>query len=56
VRATRLFDGPLTGRYRIAPDYPPRRSTKISRADVAAFIRAALADGGYLGAAPALAY
>ena len=56
VRATRLFDGPLTGQYRIAPDYPARGGRKISRAYVAAFIAAALTDGGYAGAAPALAY
>jgi uncharacterized protein YbjT (DUF2867 family) len=56
VRAARLTGGRAAGQYRIAPDYPARGGTKISRADVAAFIRTALTDGSYAAAAPALAY
>jgi len=56
VRATRLVNGPRTGRYRVGPDYPPRGGWKISRADVAHFIAAALTDGGWVRSAPALAY
>jgi putative NADH-flavin reductase len=56
VRATRLVNGPGTGRYRVSPDYPPRGGGKISRADVAHFIAAALTGNGWLRSAPALAY
>ena len=56
VRASRLTNGPGTGRYRVSPDYPPSGGWKISRADVAHFIAAVLADDGWLRAAPALAY
>ncbi len=56
VRATRLVNGPLTGRYRVAPDYKPRGGGKISRADVAHFMAAALTEDGWLRSAPALAY
>ena len=56
VRATRLTDGPATGRYRVAPDYPPRGGWKISRADVARFIAGVVTEGGWVRSAPALAY
>jgi putative NADH-flavin reductase len=56
VRASRLVNGPLTGRYRVAPDYPPAGGRKIARADVAHFIAATLTGDGWLTSAPALAY
>ena len=56
VRASRLTNGPGTGRYRVSPDYPPSGGRKISRADVAQFVAAVLADDGWMRAAPALAY
>jgi putative NADH-flavin reductase len=56
VRASRLTNRPGTGRYRVSPDYPPPGGWKISRADVAHFIAAVLADDGWVRAAPALAY
>jgi putative NADH-flavin reductase len=56
VRATRLVNTPLTGRYRVAPDYPPSGGGKVSRADVAHFMAAALTEDGWPRSAPALAY
>ncbi len=56
VRPTRLVNSGVTGKYRVAPDYPPRGGRKISRADVAHFIGAALEQNSWLEAAPALAY
>jgi len=56
VRATRLVNGPRTGQYRVSPYYPPRGGGKISRADVAHFIAAALTGDGWPRSAPALAY
>lgn len=56
VRATRLTNGPGTGRYRAGPDYPPRGGRKISRADVAGFIAQVVTEGSWVRAAPALAY
>jgi len=56
VRATRLVNGPLTGRYRVSPDYPQRGGRKISRADVAHFMAASLTEVSWLDSAPALAY
>jgi putative NADH-flavin reductase len=56
VRPTRLVNTGVTGKYRAAPDYPPPGGRKISRADVAHFIGAALAENSWLQAAPALAY
>jgi uncharacterized protein YbjT (DUF2867 family) len=56
VRATRLVNGPGTGRYRVSPDYSPPGGGKISRADVAHFIAAVLTEDGWPRAAPALAY
>jgi putative NADH-flavin reductase len=56
VRATRLVSTPPAGRYRVRADYPPPGGRKIARADVAAFMLTTLADNGWVGAAPALAY
>jgi uncharacterized protein YbjT (DUF2867 family) len=56
MRASRLVNSPLTGHYRVAPDYPPRGGGKISRADVAHFILSALTEDGWLCSSPALAY
>lgn len=56
VRATRLVNTPLTGQYRVSPDYPPRGGGKISRADVADFMASALTEGSWVRSAPALAY
>lgn len=56
VRATRLVNTPVTGRYRVAPDYPPRGGSKISRADVAHFMATALTEDAWLRSAPSLAY
>jgi putative NADH-flavin reductase len=56
VRATRLVNTPLSGRYRVRPEYPPRAGRKISRADVAHFMAAVLDDGSWIRARPALAY
>jgi putative NADH-flavin reductase len=56
VRATRLTNGPGTGRYRVGPDYPPRGGWKISRADVAEFIAGVVTEGSWVRSAPALAY
>lgn len=56
VRATRLVDTPLTGQYRVRPEYPPVGGRKISRADVAHFMASALTDGAWFRQAPALAY
>jgi len=56
VRASRLTDGPATGRYRVRPEYAPAGGGKISRADVAQFITAALAEGSWVRGRPALAY
>lgn len=56
VRASRLVNTPPTGRYRVRPQYPPAGGGKISRADVAHFIVATLADDGWIGGRPALAY
>ena len=56
VRATRLTNGPRTGRYRVSPQYPPRGGWKISRADVAQFIAVTLTEGSWVRSAPALAY
>jgi putative NADH-flavin reductase len=56
VRATRLVDGPFTGKYRVAPGYAPAGGRKISRADVAHFIVTTLEQDSWLSGAPALAY
>ncbi len=56
VRATRLVNGQLTGRYRVSPDYPPRGGGKISRADAAHFMASVLTEHGWVRSAPVLAY
>jgi putative NADH-flavin reductase len=56
VRASRLSSRPGTGHYRVRPDLPPPGGGRIARQDVAHFILAALADGSWARAAPALAY
>ncbi|HEV2244843.1 MAG TPA: NAD(P)H-binding protein, partial [Streptosporangiaceae bacterium] len=56
VRATRLVNSPATGQYRVSPDYPPPGGGKISRADVAHFIAAALTGNSWQRSAPVLAY
>ena len=56
VRASRLTSRPGTGRYRVSPDYTPSGGWKISRADVASFIAAALTEDAWSRSAPALAY
>ncbi len=56
VRATRLVDMPLTGKYRVRPDYPPAGGRKIARADVAHFMASVLTGGSWVCQAPALAY
>jgi putative NADH-flavin reductase len=56
VRASRLVNTPLSGRYRVRPDLPPRGGGKISRPDVAHFMAAVLTDGSWLRESPALAY
>jgi putative NADH-flavin reductase len=56
VRASRLVDTPLTGKYRVRPDYPPAGGRKIARADVAHFMAAALTERSWVQEAPALAY
>jgi len=56
VRATRLVNTPQTGRYRVRPEYAPAGGGKISRADVAHFMLAALTDASWIRARPALAY
>lgn len=56
VRATRLVNGPQTGRYRVRPEFPPAGGRSIARSDVAHFIAATLTDGTWVSARPALAY
>jgi putative NADH-flavin reductase len=56
VRATRLVNGPVTGRYRVSPDYPPRGGGKIARADLAHFMTVTLTEDAWIRSAPALGY
>jgi putative NADH-flavin reductase len=56
VRPTRLVNSPLTGNYRVAPQFPPAGGRKISRADVAHFMATVLEQGGWSQGRPALAY
>jgi len=56
VRATRLVNSGVTGRYRVRPDYPPTGGWKISRSDVAHFMSAVLAGDDWIRGRPALAY
>ncbi len=44
VRAPRLIDGELTGKYRVLPDALPPGSLRITRADVADFMLLQLTD------------
>ncbi|MEW9549140.1 NAD(P)-dependent oxidoreductase [Nonomuraea sp. NPDC050783] len=48
VRAPVLTDGPRTGRYRAGPDLRLTFTSKVSRADLAAFMVSELEDGAYL--------
>jgi putative NADH-flavin reductase len=56
VRPVRLVDTPMTGRYRVRPDYAPPGGRKIARADVAHFVAGALTENSWIRARPALAY
>jgi putative NADH-flavin reductase len=56
LRPTRLVNSPLTGNYRVAPQFPPAGGRKISRADVAHFMAAVLEQGSWSQGSPALAY
>ncbi len=56
VRPARLTNGPLTGRYRVRPQFVPAGGRKISRADVAHFIGQVLAEHSWTRSAPAIAY
>ncbi len=56
VRATRLVDGPQTGRYRVRPEFPPVGGGKIARSDVGHFMAATLTADSWVRARPALAY
>ena len=56
VRASRLVNSGLTGRYRVRPDYPPQGGGKISRSDVAHFMSAVLTEASWIRSRPALAY
>ena len=44
------------GEYRTRPDYPPPGLSKISRADVAAFMIRAVTEGSYLRESPAICW
>jgi putative NADH-flavin reductase len=56
VRPGFLTNGPLTGKYRVITDLSGVTCGKISRADVAHFILAELAQNRYLGQTPLLMY
>ncbi|HEY2641509.1 MAG TPA: SDR family oxidoreductase [Streptosporangiaceae bacterium] len=56
VRASRLVDRPLTGQYRVQPDYPAPGGRKISRADVAHFMASVLIESSWIRGTPTLAY
>jgi putative NADH-flavin reductase len=56
VRPTRLVDAPARGEYRIRPGYPPPGLSKISRADVAAFMIRVLTEGSYVRESPAICW
>jgi len=56
VRPGLLTNGPLTGSYRAPTDLTGVTAGKISRADVAHFILAELANGRYLKQTPLLTY
>ncbi len=54
VRPPKLTDDPATGRYRAGTDLRMKLTSKISRADLAAFIVDQLDDPAYLRKAPAI--
>jgi len=54
VRPPRLTDGPATGRYRVGTDLKMSLLSKVSRADVAAFMLEQLDDTTWIGKAPAI--
>lgn len=56
IRPTRLVDAPARGEYRIRADYPPPGLSKISRADVAAFMIRTLTESSYLRESPAICW
>jgi putative NADH-flavin reductase len=56
VRPGFLTNGPLTGRYRVLTDVSGVTAGRISRADVAHFLLAELADNRFLGKTPLLTY
>jgi uncharacterized protein YbjT (DUF2867 family) len=56
VRATRLVNSGVTGRYRVRPDYPPKGGGKISTSDVAHFMATVLTEASWFRGRPALAY
>jgi putative NADH-flavin reductase len=56
VRPTRLVNTPARGEYRIRMHYPPPGLTKISRADVAAFMIRTLTEGSYRHESPAICW
>ena len=56
VRATRLVNTAVTGRYRVRPDFPPKGGWKIARSDVAHFMAAVLTETSWVRGRPALAY
>ncbi|MGH2924055.1 MAG: NAD(P)-dependent oxidoreductase [Solirubrobacterales bacterium] len=54
VRPARLTDGPETGRYRAGTDLRMKLTSKISRADLAAFIVDQLRDPTWVRGAPSI--
>jgi putative NADH-flavin reductase len=56
VRPLPLTNGPWTGKYRIAVDGIPAKSSHIARADVADFMMRQTMDDSFLSKAPAIAY
>jgi len=54
VRPPRLTDAPATGRYRVGTDVKMSLASKVSRADVAAFMLEQLAETTWSGRAPAI--
>jgi putative NADH-flavin reductase len=55
VRPPRLIDGPRTSRYRVTPRFMPEGPATLSRADLAEFMVAQLADRTFVGGTPTLA-
>jgi hypothetical protein len=54
VRPAALGDGPRTGRYRTAPGLSMQITSRISRADVAAFMLHCVLDRAYVRETPAI--